>query len=402
MGLTALVEVHDEAETERALKIPNIQLIGINNRNLATFEVSLTTTERLRPMIPADITVVAESGIFTATDVERLEIANIDAILVGEALVTSEDIPAKVRELSGMESQSQRVLNSMTCFDSASTLQTMKPMTIIKICGIKILKDALAAIEAGADYLGFNFYPKSVRFIEKSACAEIASVLKREHPQIKLVGVFVNSSVEEIKGILQTCQLDLAQLHGDETPETFAATYPHAFRAFRGIPESNAGYERNEVPAMLIDAAVKGVYGGSGVTADWQPPPNSQRNIHSCSRADSPRKCRGRRSPVQPWGVDVASGVESATGEKDAGKMVQFVKEIKRLEIGTIVIGKSLITNYHLPTTKRNYDNPTTPQIRSLRRTIRPRNAHARADRVGACVCLGAQTTQPSTQNSTN
>ena len=103
LGLTALVEVHDEAETDRALKIPNIQLIGINNRNLATFEVSLETTERIRPMIPSNITVVAESGIFTANDVERLEKANIDAILVGEALVTSEDIPAKVRELSGLK-----------------------------------------------------------------------------------------------------------------------------------------------------------------------------------------------------------------------------------------------------------------------------------------------------------
>jgi indole-3-glycerol phosphate synthase len=109
LGLTVLVEVHDEAETERALKIPNIQLIGINNRNLATFEVSLTTTERLRPMISADITVIAESGIFTAADVQRLEKANIDTILVGEALVTSEDIPAKVRELSGMESQRSKV-----------------------------------------------------------------------------------------------------------------------------------------------------------------------------------------------------------------------------------------------------------------------------------------------------
>jgi indole-3-glycerol phosphate synthase len=102
LGLTALVEVHDKAETERALKIPNIQLIGINNRDLAAFDVSLETTERLRPMIPPDIVVVAESGIFTANDVERLANANVDAILVGEALVTSEDIPAKVRELSGM------------------------------------------------------------------------------------------------------------------------------------------------------------------------------------------------------------------------------------------------------------------------------------------------------------
>ena len=101
LGLTALVEVHDEAETERALKLKDVKLIGINNRNLATFEVSLETTERLRPMISDGIAVVAESGIFTANDVERLANANVDAILVGEALVTSDDIPAKVRELSG-------------------------------------------------------------------------------------------------------------------------------------------------------------------------------------------------------------------------------------------------------------------------------------------------------------
>jgi indole-3-glycerol phosphate synthase len=100
LGLTPLVEVHDEAETERALKLKEVRWIGINNRNLATFEVSLETTERVRPMIPNGITVVAESGIFTAGDVERLARANVDAILVGEALVTSEDIGAKVRELS--------------------------------------------------------------------------------------------------------------------------------------------------------------------------------------------------------------------------------------------------------------------------------------------------------------
>lgn len=102
LGLTALVEIHNEEETERALKLKDVKLIGINNRNLATFDVTLETTEKLRPMIPSDIAVVAESGIFTASDVERLTKANVDAILVGEALVTSEDIPAKVRELSGV------------------------------------------------------------------------------------------------------------------------------------------------------------------------------------------------------------------------------------------------------------------------------------------------------------
>ncbi len=206
-------------------------------------------------------------------------------------------------------------------------------MTIIKICGIKTLPDALAAIEAGADYLGFNFYPKSVRFIEKSACAEITSVLKREYPKVKLVGVFVNSSVEEIKDILQTCHLDLAQLHGDETPEMFAQLAPHAFRAFRGIPESNAGYERDEAPAMLIDAAVKGIYGGSGVTADWTAAAELAKKYPLLLAGGlTPENVADAVRLVQPWGVDVASGVESAPGEKDAGKMVQFVKAVREVE----------------------------------------------------------------------
>lgn len=111
LGLTPLVEVHDEVEAERALKLKNVRLIGINNRNLTTFDVSLETTERIRPMIPSDMVVVAESGIFRAQDVERLAKVKVDAILVGEALVTSEDIPAKVRELSNV------TLNGVTSLD---------------------------------------------------------------------------------------------------------------------------------------------------------------------------------------------------------------------------------------------------------------------------------------------
>jgi indole-3-glycerol phosphate synthase len=103
LDLTPLVEVHNEAEAERALKLQGVKLIGINNRDLATFNVSLETTERLRPMIPDGIDVVSESGIFTGEDVDRLARANVDAILVGEALVTADDIAAKVRELSGLD-----------------------------------------------------------------------------------------------------------------------------------------------------------------------------------------------------------------------------------------------------------------------------------------------------------
>jgi indole-3-glycerol phosphate synthase len=102
LGLTPLVEVHSLPELERALRLPGLQLVGINNRDLATFDVRLETTLALRPHIPAGVRVVSESGIFTAADVARLAAASVDAVLVGEALITAPDIGARVRELSGV------------------------------------------------------------------------------------------------------------------------------------------------------------------------------------------------------------------------------------------------------------------------------------------------------------
>lgn len=202
-------------------------------------------------------------------------------------------------------------------------------MTKIKICGIKTLKDALAAIEAGADYLGFNFYPKSVRFVEKQACSEITAILKKGYSHIKLVGVFVNSSVEEVKEILDTCSLDLAQLHGDETSEMLSALDSKAFKAFRGIPEFMEGFVRTGSPAFLVDASVKGVYGGSGVTADWNGTAElAKRHPLLLAGGLTPENVAEAIGRVKPWGVDVASGVESAPGEKDMAKMKAFVKAI--------------------------------------------------------------------------
>ena len=203
-------------------------------------------------------------------------------------------------------------------------------MTKIKICGIKTLNDALAAIHAGADYLGFNFYPKSVRFIGKETCAEITSVLKKEYPHIKLVGVFVNSPVEDVKDILETCSLDLAQLHGDETPKILSALDGKAFKAFRGIPENINGFERRDAPAFLVDASVKGLYGGSGVTADWNGAAElAKKYLLLLAGGLTLENVTEAVSRVKPWGVDVASGVESAPGEKDAAKLSAFVKAVQ-------------------------------------------------------------------------
>ncbi len=101
LGLSPLVEIHNEHEAEKALALSGLRLVGINNRDLATFRTALETTARIRPMIPPEIPVVSESGISTVADVERLAGAGVDAVLVGEALVTALDIGAKVRELSG-------------------------------------------------------------------------------------------------------------------------------------------------------------------------------------------------------------------------------------------------------------------------------------------------------------
>lgn len=220
-------------------------------------------------------------------------------------------------------------------------------MTKIKICGIKTIIDAHAAIQAGADYLGFNFYPKSVRFIEKDSCVEITSVLKCEYPHIKLVGVCVNSPIDEVKNILEICSLDLVQLHGDETPEMVQAFNGKAFKAIRlsaeesvfpflrSVPESVYPFQSVDKPALLVDASVKGVYGGSGVTADWDGAAElAQTYPLLLAGGLTPENVAEAVGRVKPWGVDVASGVESAPGEKDAAKMSAFVKAIKRLETG--------------------------------------------------------------------
>jgi phosphoribosylanthranilate isomerase len=210
-------------------------------------------------------------------------------------------------------------------------------MTKIKICGIKTVTDALAAIDAGADLIGFNFYPKSPRYIDVDRCRDIMSVM-RKYEHILFVGVFVNATVEEIRAAMETCRLDLAQLHGDETSEMLKELDGKAFKAFRGISadfETDRRVRTDGAPAFLLDAAVKGLYGGSGVNADW--------NGAAALAKKYPLLLAGGLTPenvaqavgqVRPWGVDVASGVESAPGKKDASKMSQFVKAVRGAESG--------------------------------------------------------------------
>jgi phosphoribosylanthranilate isomerase len=205
----------------------------------------------------------------------------------------------------------------------------VETMTKIKICGIKTINDAVAAMDAGADMIGFNFYPKSPRYVEVGMCRNIMSVV-RQDGRAKSVGVFVNASVGEILATMDTLGLNLAQLHGDETDEMLNQLDGKAFKAFRGIPENINGFARSESPAFLVDASVKGVYGGSGVIADWDGAAELAKKYPLLLAGGlTPENVAEAVGRVKPWGVDVASGVESAPGEKDARKMKAFVRAVR-------------------------------------------------------------------------
>lgn len=191
------------------------------------------------------------------------------------------------------------------------------------------MTDALAAMDAGADFIGFNFYPKSPRYIDVDQCREIMSVM-RKYGHSTYVGVFVNASADEIRATMKTCGLSLAQLHGDESVEMLKQLDGKAFKAFRGIPENVDGFARSEPPAFLIDASVKGIYGGSGVTADWSGAAELAKKYPLLLAGGlTPENVAEAVSRVKPWGVDVASGVESAPGQKDPSRMRAFVQAVR-------------------------------------------------------------------------
>jgi indole-3-glycerol phosphate synthase/phosphoribosylanthranilate isomerase len=310
LGMTALVEVHDEPELRRALALQP-RLIGVNNRDLRTFAVDLATTEWLRSFAPPDVALVAESGIHTTADVDRLARIGADAMLVGESLVVAEDTGAKVQELT-------------------------RPYTRVKICGITTRQDGLAAVDAGADMLGFNFYPRSKRYIPPEKCVRIVSALAQYTARVQLVGVFVNATRAEIEAIADDCHLDLVQLSGDEPPEFLHALGPRALKGIRptSLEEAQADaarFARSASPALLVDAYRPGEYGGTGYTGDWE--------LAQKLAAQYPILLAGGLNPdnvaaavaqVHPWGVDVASGVESSPGKKDAQKMTAFVAAARR------------------------------------------------------------------------
>ncbi|MBI2948988.1 MAG: phosphoribosylanthranilate isomerase [Verrucomicrobia bacterium] len=202
-------------------------------------------------------------------------------------------------------------------------------MPKVKICGITNLSDALAAVDAGADALGFMFYAESPRVVSETAAAEIIRELP---PFVAKVGVFVNAPSERVTRLLDVCGLDTLQFHGDEPPEFCRQFRTKIIKAFRVRDEKSlramAAYESE---AWLLDAFVPGKLGGTGARFNWE--------LARQATALSPRVIlAGGLTPanvsdairqVQPYGVDVSSGVEAAPGKKDPIKVRDFIAAVK-------------------------------------------------------------------------
>ena len=188
LGLSALVEAHDEREVQMAVDAKS-RIIGVNNRNLKDFSVDTDNSRRLREQIPTEILFVSESGVQSAKDVKKLREIGADAVLIGETLMRAADKKDKAERTARCD------------------------MTKIKLCGLRRVCDIEAANALHPEYVGFVFAAKSRRYISPEKVAELRKYLQTG---IQVVGVFVNEEPKQVAGLLNSGVIDIAQLHGEE------------------------------------------------------------------------------------------------------------------------------------------------------------------------------------------
>ena len=215
-------------------------------------------------------------------------------------------------------------------------------MVKVKICGITNFADAAAAVEAGADMLGFNFYRSSSRYLEPESAREIIHQLRDTRPDasIQMVGVFVNEPMESLIRITNETNLDAVQLHGDESPE-FCKRVQSSLGAVAVIKalRVNGAFEPTiaasyKVDAIMLDAFHEELRGGTGQVIDW----DVARTVRDLvprlilSGGLSPENATEAITRVDPFAVDACSSLESSPGRKDAARMREFVRAARNSE----------------------------------------------------------------------
>lgn len=202
-------------------------------------------------------------------------------------------------------------------------------MVRVKICGITSSDDALAAVDAGADALGFVFYEKSPRNINPMQAAAIIAKLP---PFVQTVGLFVNEEIERVNWTADYCGLDVVQLHGDETPEDCLEVNRRVVKAFRMQNiVSIEPMKKYQVAGYLLDAWCPDCYGGTGKTFNWEMAAAARQYGRIILAGGlTPENVVEAIQAVRPYAVDVSSGVEIEPGKKDREKLRAFIKRVKR------------------------------------------------------------------------
>jgi indole-3-glycerol phosphate synthase/phosphoribosylanthranilate isomerase len=300
LNMDVLVEAHDEAEVRRAIAL-GAPLIGINNRDLKTLKVDLAVTERLAHLVPSDRLVVAESGIGTRADVERLA-PYADAFLVGSSLMRSERPAEAARALA---------------------------FGRVKVCGLTDVHDAALAADCGAAFLGLIMVPNTPRALTLPQAEQVASGVG----DTPLVGVFRNEAVADVAEATHRLGLHAVQLHGREDPDYIAdlrRTLPSSTEIWAAaavaaaVPAARAGADRT-----LFDTAVSGQSGGTGRSFDWSCL-HGRPDLPTGILAGGLNPTNGRAATqVGAYALDVSSGVEMAHGRKDSGKLSAFFQALR-------------------------------------------------------------------------
>jgi indole-3-glycerol phosphate synthase / phosphoribosylanthranilate isomerase len=327
LGMEALVEVHDEDETRRAVAT-DAHVIGANSRDLRTFTVDTNIVSRLRPIAPFyppyKCIFVAESGIGDAAGAVRARAAGAQAILVGEALMRQRNPRALVTTLAGAGGGSSAVLFA----------EHQRPF--VKLCGIREPEHARVAIEGGADAIGLIFAPARRRVTIEQAraisCA-VPATMYRPRKAHRVIGVFVDAALDEIDAATASVELDGIQLSGFEPPDLCAKLIrTHNLPIIKVLRPSGAEDEAALAAysaagaALLIEPAHGGGPGGNGQTGDWA----LARDIATCwpvllAGGLTPENVAQAVHMVNPRGVDVSSGTET-DGVKDPEKLRAFVR----------------------------------------------------------------------------
>ena len=316
LGLSSLVEAHDENEVQMAIDC-GARIIGVNNRNLKDFTVDVQNSVRLRNLVQDDVIFVSESGLETPEDIQVLRDNNIGVALMGETFMRS---PNKVEKLTYLY---------------GPTYYTPK----VKMCGISKVETIPAVVEAKPDYMGLVFAPS-----KRQVTVDQAKILVEElHKQcinhydtkvVKTVGVFVNETLDNLVRIADTANLDAVQLHGDED-EAFIQSLKERTNVeiWKAVQiRSAADVEKwidSSADILLFDAYHKDERGGTGEVFDWSSLDAFERPFMLAGGIDSTNVARAIRT-VRPYGIDISSGIET-NGMKDDKKITAFTKIVKSI-----------------------------------------------------------------------